>query len=90
MRCTDEAECRYRDALEVARDQMARMWELRAACDLAEMLCERGREAEARDLLAPIHGWFGEGFDIPELRRSKALLKRLLPLHTHGSRAPRR
>ncbi|WP_373867389.1 tetratricopeptide repeat protein [Microvirga aerophila] len=70
----DDAEHSFRKALEVAREQEARMWELRAACDLAQMLRDHGRWAEARDLLAPIHGWFSEGFDVKELQRAKTLL----------------
>jgi class 3 adenylate cyclase/tetratricopeptide (TPR) repeat protein len=85
MQRTDEAECSYRNALEVAQEQGARMWELRAACDLAQMLCDRGRGAEVRNCLAAVYGWFSEGFDIPELRRSKALLESLSPSHIHDS-----
>ena len=79
MRRHDEAEPSYRKALEVAREQGARMWELKSACDLAEMLREQKRQAEARDLLVPITCWFSEGFDALELCRSKALLKSLSP-----------
>ena len=50
-------------ALEVAREQKARMWELRAASDLAQLLREQQRQAEARDVLAPVHSGFSEGFD---------------------------
>jgi predicted ATPase len=53
------------------------MWELRAACDLAAMLRDHGQQAEAHDLLAPIHGWFTEGFDVDDLQRAKALLEGL-------------
>ena len=73
----EEAEHSYRMALEVAREQKARMWELRAASDLAQLLREQQRQAEARDVLAPVHSGFSEGFDILELQRSKALLMRL-------------
>jgi class 3 adenylate cyclase/tetratricopeptide (TPR) repeat protein len=83
MRRKDEAERSYRMALKVAREQAARMWELRAACDLARMLREQGRQAEAREFIAPIHRWFSEGFDIPELRKSKALLEGLSPSGSH-------
>jgi tetratricopeptide (TPR) repeat protein len=78
MRRIDKAEQCYGKALEVARGQGARMWELRAACDLAQMLRDHGQQAEARDLLAPIHGWFSEGFDVNDLQRAKALLEGLL------------
>ena len=67
MRRLDEVERSYRKALEIAQEQGARMWELKSACDLAEMLREQKRQAEARDLLVPIHGWFSEGFDVLEL-----------------------
>jgi class 3 adenylate cyclase/tetratricopeptide (TPR) repeat protein len=77
MQCMGKAEQSYRQALEVARGQRARMWELRAACDLAQMLRDRGRHEEARDLLAPIHGSFTEGFDVNDLQRATALLESL-------------
>jgi class 3 adenylate cyclase/tetratricopeptide (TPR) repeat protein len=77
MQCMDKAEQSYRKALKVARGQGARMWELRAACDLAAMLRDHGQQAEAHDLLAPIHGWFTEGFDVDDLQRAKALLEGL-------------
>jgi class 3 adenylate cyclase/tetratricopeptide (TPR) repeat protein len=77
MQRADEAEHSYRKAHKVARGQRAWMWELRAACDLAQMLLDLGRQAEARDLLAPIHGWFTEGFDVNDLQRAKALLESL-------------
>lgn len=77
MRRVDEAERSYRKAMAIAREQGARMWELKSACDLAEMLREQKRQAEARDLLVPIHCWFSEGFDVRELCRSKALLESL-------------
>ena len=77
MRHMDKAEQSYRKALEIAREQGALMWALRAACDLAQMLRDHGRPAESRDLLAPIHGWFTEGFDVNELQRARALLEGL-------------
>jgi predicted ATPase len=72
---TDEAEQCCREALDVARGQGAWMWALRAAYDLAQMLRCHGRQAEAHDVLAPIHGWFTEGFDVDDLQRAKALLE---------------
>jgi tetratricopeptide (TPR) repeat protein len=77
MRRLDEAERSHRRALEIAREQGARMWELKSACDLAEMLREQKRKAEARNLLVSIDCWFSEGFDVLELCRSKALLESL-------------
>ena len=64
-------------ALEAARAQEARSLELRAACDLARLWAEQGRRSEARGLLAPIYGWFNEGFDTPDLKEAKALLDEL-------------
>jgi len=61
-------------ALRIARDQQARMWELRAAVSLARLRRDQGRHAEARDLLAPVYDWFTEGFDTPDLKDAKALL----------------
>jgi predicted ATPase len=70
----DAAEELYRKALCIAREQEAKMWELRAAISLARLWGEEGRHAEARDLLAPVYGWFTEGFDTPDLKEAKALL----------------
>jgi class 3 adenylate cyclase/predicted ATPase len=61
-------------ALTVARAQRAKSWELRAAMSLARLWREQGRQHEARDLLAPIYGWFSQGFDTLDLRQAKALL----------------
>jgi predicted ATPase len=72
-----EAEACYLKALEVARAQQARSFELRAACDLARLWTEQGRRAEACDLLAPVYGWFTEGFDTADLKEAKALLDKL-------------
>jgi predicted ATPase len=62
------------EALNTARQQQATMWELRAAATLAQHRRDQGRTREARDLLAPVYGWFTEGFDTPDLRDAKALL----------------
>jgi predicted ATPase len=67
----------YRKALSIAREQQAKLWELRAASSLARLRRDQGRRAEARDLLAPICGWFTEGFDTPDLKEAKALLDEL-------------
>lgn len=63
--------------IEVARRQNAKSWELRAATSLARLWRERGRRGEARDLLAPVYGWFTEGFDTADLKEAKALLDEL-------------
>jgi class 3 adenylate cyclase/predicted ATPase len=64
-------------ALAIAREQEARSLELRAARDLARLWAERGERQRALDLLGPIHGWFTEGFDTPDLVEAKALLEAL-------------
>ena len=71
------AEGLYRQALTIAQEQEAKLWELRAATSLAQLRRDQGRRAEARDLLAPIYGWFTEGFDTPDLKNAKALLDEL-------------
>jgi predicted ATPase len=72
-----EAETCFRQALAVAREQDARMGELRAATSLGRLWRDQGKWAEAQGLLAPIYGWFREGFDTPDLREAKALLQEL-------------
>jgi predicted ATPase len=72
-----EAESCYERALAVSRFQKAKFWELRAASSLARLWRDQNRRAEAHDLLAPIYGWFTEGFDTPDLRDAKALLDEL-------------
>jgi predicted ATPase/class 3 adenylate cyclase len=72
-----EVEACYLKALEVARAQEARSLELRAASDLARLWAGQGRRSEARDLLAPVYGWFTEGFDTADLREAKTLLDEL-------------
>jgi predicted ATPase len=67
----------YRKASSIAREQEAKLWELRAAVSLARLRRDQGRRAEARDLLAPVYGWFTEGFGTPDLRDAKALLDEL-------------
>jgi predicted ATPase len=54
--------------------QEAKLWELRAAMSLARLRRDQDRRADGRDLLAPIHGWFTEGFDTRDLKEAKALL----------------
>jgi predicted ATPase len=65
------------EAMRIARRQRAKAYELRAATSLARLWCEQGRRAEARDLLAPVYGWFTEGFDTADLIEAKALLGEL-------------
>jgi predicted ATPase len=65
------------EALETARSQQAKMWELRAAVSLARLWRDQGKRAEARDLLVPIYDWFTEGFDTTDLKDAKALLDEL-------------
>jgi predicted ATPase len=72
-----ETEACYEHALAVARDQGARLWELRAATSLARLWRDQGRRAKARDLLTPVYGWFTEGFDTADLNEAKALLDEL-------------
>jgi len=74
---TKAAEELYRKALNIAREQEAKLWELRASVALARLWQDQGRRAEARDLLAPIYGWFTEGFGTADLREAKALLDEL-------------
>jgi predicted ATPase len=71
------AEQSYKEALAVARRQSARTFELRAATSLARLWRARGQCAQARDLLAPIYGWFTEGVETPVLQDAKALLEAL-------------
>jgi predicted ATPase len=74
---TEAAEEHYRKALGIAEEQGAKLWELRAAASLSRLRRDQGRDAEARDLLAPVYGWFTEGFDTPHLKEAKALLDEL-------------
>jgi predicted ATPase len=71
------AEACFLSAIAFAREQSAKLWELRAATSLARLWREQGRRAEAFDLLARIHGWFTEGFDTADLKEAKALLHEL-------------
>ena len=64
-------------ALDVARKQQAKSWELCAAMSMARLWRDQGKRDEARDLLAPVYGWFTEGFDTRDLKEAKALLDEL-------------
>jgi tetratricopeptide (TPR) repeat protein len=70
------AQC-FRDAIDVARRQSAKSWELRATASLARLLAKQDRRDEARTILAQIYGWFTEGFDTADLKEAKALLDEL-------------
>jgi predicted ATPase len=72
-----KAEACFERALAVARAQQARSWELRAATSMARLLREQGKRDEARDLLAPVYGWFTEGFDTLDLKQARTLLHEL-------------
>ena len=74
---TSEAETCFHDALELARAQQAKAWELRAATSLARLWQSQGKRKEAYDLLAPVYEWFTEGFDTADLQEAKALLAEL-------------
>jgi class 3 adenylate cyclase/predicted ATPase len=74
---TEVAEEFYRKALSISQEQEAKMWELRAAVSLARLRRDQGRRDEVRDLLAPVYGWFTEGFGTPDLTDAKALLDEL-------------
>jgi predicted ATPase len=71
------AEDCYCKAMVIAQEQQAKSLELRAAMRLARLRCDQGRRAEARDILAPVFGWFSEGFHTPDLKEAKALLDEL-------------
>jgi len=71
------AEACFQQALTVARRQQAKSWELRAAMSLSRLWQQQGKCDEARELLAPIYGWFTEGFDTADLQEAKALLDEL-------------
>ena len=71
------AEACFERALSVARMQQAKSWELRAAMSLARLWRDQGKVQQARELLAPVYGWFTEGFDTRDLKEAKALLEEL-------------
>jgi len=69
-----KAEACFERALAIARAQQAKSWELRAATSMARLWRDQGKPGEARDLLAPVYGWFTEGFDTRDLIEARALL----------------
>jgi predicted ATPase len=72
-----KAEAYFERALAVAREQQAKSWELRAAMSMARLWRDQGRRQKGRDLLAPVHGWFTQGFDTLDLKQTKRLLDEL-------------
>ena len=72
-----DAQKHFERALAVARQQQAKSWELRASMSLARLWRDQGKVSEARELLAPIYGWFTEGFDTRDLKEAKVLLEEL-------------
>jgi predicted ATPase len=72
-----EAESCFNQALNVAHQQQAKSWELRASTSLAKLWQSQDKHKEAYDLLAPVYGWFTEGFDTADLKDAKALLDAL-------------
>jgi predicted ATPase len=79
MSTSDRAKAQdcFERALTIARQQQAKSWELRAAMSMARLWRDQGRRDEARDLLAPVYGWFTEGFDTLDLKEAKTLLDEL-------------
>jgi predicted ATPase len=78
-RDTAKAQAHFERALAVARLQQAKSWELRAAVSMARLKRDQGKRDEARALLAPVYGWFTEGFDTLDLKEAKTLLDALAP-----------
>jgi len=72
-----EAENCFHQAMAIAQNQQAKSLELRAAINLARPWQQQGKHQEAHDLLAPVYGWFTEGFDTPDLQDAKMLLDEL-------------
>jgi predicted ATPase len=72
---TAKAEVYFEQALAIACQQQARSFELRAAMSLARLWRDQGKVQQARELLAPVYGWFTEGFDTRDLKEAKALLE---------------
>ena len=72
-----EAEACFHQAIDIARNQQAKSWELRAATSLARLWQHQDKRQDAYDLLAPVYGWFTEGFDTADLIDAKTLLDEL-------------
>ncbi len=73
----DKAESYFERALAIAQEQQAKSWELRVAMSMARLWRDQGRRRQARDLLAPVHGWFTEGYDTLDLKQAEILLAEL-------------
>ena len=74
--CIRDRAC-FERAIAIAREQQAKSWELRAAMSMVRLWRDQGKRDEARDLLAPVYGWFTEGFDTIDLKEARALLDAL-------------
>jgi class 3 adenylate cyclase/predicted ATPase len=72
-----KAEAHFERALGIAREQQAKSWELRSATSMARLWRSQGKRQQAHDLLAPVYGWFTEGFDTLDLKEAKSLLEQL-------------
>ncbi len=75
--CSRRREGIFREAIEIARRQEAKLWELRASASLARLWQRQGKKTEARDLLLPLYDWFTEGFDTQDMKDAKAQLDEL-------------
>ena len=73
----EQADACFRRAVDVARRGQAKAWELRAAISLSRLRQQHGNREDARSILAPVYGWFTEGFETTDLREAKALLGEL-------------
>ena len=76
-RARADAEAALWTALGTARQRSSRIFERRAACDLARLWAEQNERQKAHDLLGPVYGWFTEGFEVPDLKDARALLDAL-------------
>ena len=74
-----KAQACFERALAVSRAQQAKSWELRATMSMARLWRDQGKRRQAHDLLAPVYGWFTEGFGTLDLKQARALLEQLKP-----------
>ena len=84
----DGAERNFLASLDWARRQQAKMWELRTSTSLARLWLSQGKRQDAYELLAPVYGWFTEGFDTKDLQDAKSLLDELASLATAQAESP--